>query len=329
VSARAHPRAVGAFVLGAIALLLAAVLVLTGGDWFERRDRFAVYFPGSVRGLNRGAAVTFRGIKVGEVAGVTALLTGKPDPVIQIEVVIELVGDVLQAPPGIPHPLNGLTAADQAKALIARGIRGRLMSQSLLTGQKYVDFDFLPGEPARLSGLNPRYPELPTTPTGLERMGERVEDLMAKLAELPLDQMLEDLRKTLESARKLVDSEDLRGALSGARRAARELSPTLEELRAAISDARRLSGTLDRRVETTGSEVTEAAVELRRTMARAERALGSLGATLDGAEETRVTAAATLEELARTLKALRNLVDYVQTHPEAVVLGKAKAEEKK
>jgi paraquat-inducible protein B len=316
-------------VLGAIGLLLAAVLVLTGGDWLERRDRFAVYFPGSVRGLNRGAAVTFRGIKVGEVAEVTALLTGKPDPVIQIEVVIELVGEVLQAPPGVAHPLKSLTAADQAKALIARGIRGRLMSQSVLTGQKYVDFDFLPAEPARLSGLNPRYPELPTTPTALERMGERAEDLIAKLAELPLDRMLEEVRKTVESARRLVDSDDVKGAVSGVRRAAGEVGPALEEVRAATSEARRLMGTLDRRVETTGSEVTEAAAELRRTLTRAERALESLEATLEGAEETRVTASATLEELARTLKALRNLVDYVQTHPEAVVLGKAKAEEKK
>jgi paraquat-inducible protein B len=329
VSARTHPRAVGAFVLGATALVLVAVLLLTGGDWFQRRSRFAVYFPGSVRGLNRGAAVTFRGIKIGEVEAVTALLTGKPDPVIQIEVVIEFVGDVLKAPPGLPHPLASLTAEQQAKALIARGIRGRLMSQSLLTGQKYVDFDFLPQDPARLSGLNPSYPELPTTPTGLEKMGERVEDLMAKLGELPLDQMLEDLRRTVESARKVVESDELRGALSGARRATRELTPALVELRATVADARRLIGTLDKDVAGTGSDVRAAAGDLRRTLDRAERALASLESTLDGADQARVTAASTLEELGRTLKALRNLVDYVQTHPEAVVLGKAKGEEKK
>jgi paraquat-inducible protein B len=318
---------VGAFVLVAVALLLAAVLVLTGGDWFERRDRFAVYFPGSVRGLNRGAAVTFRGIRIGEVAAVTALLTGKTDRVIQIEVVIEIEGDVFQAPPGVPHPLKSRSAAEQAQLLIARGIRGRLMSQSMLTGQKYVDFDFLPDEPARLSGLDPRYPELPTTPTGLERMGERVEDLMAKVAELPLDQMLEDLRKTLESTRALVDSEDLRGALQGARRAGHAAGPALDELRAAAKDARGLVSTLERRVEGTGTEVSEAVAELRRATARAERAMGTLEATLEGAEETRVAAALALEELTRAMKAMRGLAEYVQTHPEAVVLGKPKAEE--
>ena len=35
-----------------------------------------------------------------------------------------------------------------------------------------------------------------------------------------------------------------------------------------------------------------------------------------------------LEDLTRTLQALRNLVDYIQTHPEAVVLGKPRTEDK-
>jgi methyl-accepting chemotaxis protein len=150
---------------------------------------------------------------------------------------------------------------------------------------------------------------------------------MAKVAELPLDQMLEDLRKTLESTRALVDSEDLRGALQGARRAGHAAGPALDELRAAAKDARGLVSTLERRVEGTGTEVSEAVAELRRATARAERAMGTLEATLEGAEETRVAAALALEELTRTMKAMRGLAEYVQTHPEAVVLGKPKAEE--
>jgi phospholipid/cholesterol/gamma-HCH transport system ATP-binding protein len=50
VSARAHPRAVGVFVLGALALVLGAVLWLSSGDWFEPKDRFLVAFPGRCGG---------------------------------------------------------------------------------------------------------------------------------------------------------------------------------------------------------------------------------------------------------------------------------------
>ena len=63
---------------------------MSSGNWFEPKSLFTVFFPGSVRGLNKGAAVTFRGVKIGEVKDVTAFLTGQDQPPIQIEVVIEI-----------------------------------------------------------------------------------------------------------------------------------------------------------------------------------------------------------------------------------------------
>ncbi len=70
MSARNHPRIVGAFVLGAVAIVLAAIVLLSSGGWFKPRDRFSIYFPGSVKGLSQGSAITFRGIKIGEVTDV-------------------------------------------------------------------------------------------------------------------------------------------------------------------------------------------------------------------------------------------------------------------
>jgi paraquat-inducible protein B len=163
VSQKTHPRAVGAFVLGAIALVLGAIVLLSSGNWFEPKSRFTVFFPGSVRGLNKGAPVTFRGVRIGEVKEVTAFLTGREDPLIQIEAVIEVRTNVVESPAGMARPFDGMTPAELAAALIARGARARLLSQSLLTGQKYIDLDFLPEEPARLAGIERLHPELPTT----------------------------------------------------------------------------------------------------------------------------------------------------------------------
>jgi paraquat-inducible protein B len=329
VSARNHPRLVGAFVLGAVALVLGAVLLLSSGDWFEQRERFSLYFPGSsVRGLHKGAAVTFRGIKVGEVAEVAALATGQPSPAIQIEVVIELVGQVVKAPPGVAMPFAGLHGPEFARELAARGFRGRLMSQSLLTGQKYIDFEILPDEPARFSGIRPRYPELPTTPTAMEKLGNKVEDFTSKLADLPLDQMLENLRKTLESARSLLESPDLQGALAGARRTTERLPATVDDLRTAVADARRLMETLDGETRTTATDARETIRAARGALDRVDRTMATLESTLQGSDEARLRASETIAELDRTLKALRNLVDYVQTHPEAVVLGKPEGAKK-
>jgi paraquat-inducible protein B len=329
VSARAHPRAVGAFVLGAVALVLGAVLWLSSGDWFEPRDRFVVIFPGSVRGLNKGAPVTFRGVKTGEVQSVGAVITDRRDDPIVIVVTIEITRYVVSAPEGTRRPFADITGAQFAQELVARGLRARLMSSSLLTGQKYIDMDFLPEDPPRIVGVKAAYPELPTTPTAMEKLGEKGEQFIEKLAELPIDQMLEDVRQALQSLRTILESEDLKGAISGARRATNAVPPTLEEARATFAEARKTLDTVAGETRVTASAARDALREARDALDRAEQTLGRLEETASGTDEARVRAVEVIEELSRTLKALRNLVDYVQTHPEAIVLGKPSEKEKK
>jgi paraquat-inducible protein B len=329
MSARAHPRAVGAFVLGAVALVLAAVLWLSSGDWFQPVDRFVVIFPGSVRGLNKGAPVTFRGVKTGEVKAVGAILTERKDDPIVIVVTIEIARNVVSAPEGRRRPFAGLSGAALGRELVARGLRARLMSSSLLTGQKYIDMDFLPQDPPRLVGIEAPYYQLPTTPTAMEKLGEKGEQFIEKLAELPIDEMLEDVRQALQSLRTILESEDLKGAISGTRRATNAVPPTLEEARAALAEARKAVDTVAGEVRETASAARDTLREARDALDRAERALARIEETASGTDEARVTAMQAIEELRQTLGALRNLVDYVQTHPEAIVLGKPSEKEKR
>ena len=332
MSARTHTRAVGAFVLGAVALVLAAILALSSGNWLARRDRFAVYFPGSVRGLDKGNPVTFRGVKVGKVHDVKAILTGRPEALVQIEVVIEVQGSVIEIPEGQSVPpafASSASPADFARGLIERGIRARLISASLLTGQKYIDIDFLPKEPARFAGLHPRYPELPTTPTSLEKLSDRADVFFAKLADLPLDQMLEDVRKALQAAREVLESRDLRDTFAAASRSARKAESTLAQMEKTFHTADETLGTLRSETGPTADEARQTLRAFRETAARAEESLDALKGTLRGTDDARLTATRALEELTHTLQTLRNLVDYLQTHPEAVVLGKEQSKEKK
>jgi paraquat-inducible protein B len=203
------------------------------------------------------------------------------------------------------------------------------MSSSLLTGQKYIDMDFLPQDPPRFVGVNLPYPELPTTPTAMEKLGEKGEQFIEKLAELPIDQMLEDVRQALQSLRTILESEDLKGALSGARRAANAVPPTLDEARATLAEARKTLDTVAAETRETASAARDTLREAREALDRAERTLARLEETASGTDEARVTAMQAIDELRQTLQALRNLVDYMQTHPEAVVLGKPSEKERR
>lgn len=327
MSARTHPRAVGVFVLVAVALLLTAVVALSARGWFVATERFSVYFPGSVRGLNRGATVSFRGVKIGEVIDVRAILTGQPDPLVQIEVVLEMRRAAVEVPEGRHNPFEGLTGQAFADELVRRGLRARMLSASLLTGQRYIELDFTPEDPARMAGLHPRYPELPTTPTAFEKLGDQAEDFFEKLAELPLGEMLDDVRTVIQSTREILDSEELRGAFSAADRSMTRLEATLVDAQKALAGVDSLVETLSAEASSTGSGARASLEEIRTTFEQAESSLATLEQTLRAADDTRLEASRTLSELGEALRVMRNLAEYIQTHPEAFVLGKSGAEE--
>jgi paraquat-inducible protein B len=324
MSAKTHPRLVGAFVLGAVGLVLLAIVYLSSGGLFQQRDRFVVFFPGSVKGLQKGSEVTFRGVRIGDVVEVSPFFTGLPDNPIQIEVVCELYGDVVEAPEGVVSPYKDLDQEESAALLIEQGIRARMMSASLLTGQKYIELDFMPNEPARLAGLSRRYPEIPTTPTALEKMGDRIEDLMNKLAEVPLDEVVENAQKAIRAARDLLESPELKGTIEGANRTVASLEPTLAEARKTLRSAREVIEDLGKETEGLGDEVKGAVAELRERLARADKMFEAVEATLRGTDDARMDISKTLVELERALQAFRNLADYIQTHPEAIFQGKGK-----
>jgi paraquat-inducible protein B len=224
----------------------------------------------------------------------------------------------------VENPYEGLDQSEATALLIEQGIRARMMSASLLTGQKYIELDFLPDEPARLAGLSRRYPEIPTTPTALEKLSERIEDLMNKLAEVPLDQVVENVQKAIEAARRIFESPQIEATLDEARRAAESIEKTLDEARTTLRSAREMIENLDKETEGLGDSVQETLAELRERLARTEETFEALESTLRGTDDARMDISTTLVELQRALESFRNLAEYIQTHPEALLQGKEK-----
>src|SRR5258708_39792204 len=95
----AKPAAVGGFVLGGLAIVVAAVLFFGGGDTFSTKTKAVVFFEGSVGGLTAGAPVTFDGVRVGTVSKV-ALMVDPANLKAQIPVYLELEPDQVTLPKG-------------------------------------------------------------------------------------------------------------------------------------------------------------------------------------------------------------------------------------
>ena len=169
MSRRANPKIVGGFVLIAIALLVGAALVFGSFTFFETTRKFVVFFEGSVDGLQQGSAVLFRGVPLGRVIDVGI----RYDPehnTFEIPVIIEIRPGVIArySPPRA-------TDIDVVKRLIDEGLRARLESASLVTGQQVVQLNFLPGTPIKLEKTDLPYFQIPAVPSPTQQIMSSVD----------------------------------------------------------------------------------------------------------------------------------------------------------
>ena len=138
--------AVGAFVIGGLALLVAGIILLGGGRMFSDDIEYVLYFDGSVSGLNIGAPVVFRGVPMGQVTRIS-LEANPRDASVTIPVYIRLdENSIVRA--GVTGELTDNFRQEILRRLIQRGLRARLQLQSLITGQYRVKLCLLYTSPA-------------------------------------------------------------------------------------------------------------------------------------------------------------------------------------
>jgi len=306
VSRKANPVAVGVFVLGAIALAIVAVLVFGTGKLFQSTQRFVIYFDSSVMGLDPGAPVMFRGVKVGEVEAIEAFYYPERDE-IAIPVYVELVEGSVKT----GTPAGGMIAS--VERLIADGLRAQLAAQSLVTGKLYVSLDMQPEREAKLRGLDPDTPEIPSIPTIFQQAQEAIARVFQRLEQAPLDEIVESIRSTLARVDELVNTPELESAL-------RELDSTIVAFRD-------LAKAAQKEVGPAGQGLQDTAAAARDTLAQVERAVDELAEEVGQGSPLQYQVLHTLEEVAKAARSLRALSDTLNAQPESLVFGRSEAGE--
>ena len=227
---------VGLFALLGLALLLAAIIVST--RWFAATESASMRFDSSVFGLQVGAPVVFRGVRIGQVTafGLAPLGPGGVSVPVTAQFDRALLRELLGPGVGSGEAL--------VPALVARGMIARLAMQSLLTGQLYVelDLDSSRASAARTTAAGSGLPSIPTEPT-------RLQTLQAQLQGLDLAQIGQDLAALAQSARRMMAGPQPERALAHtadaaqaverlASRLERELVPLAGTSRETLADAR-------------------------------------------------------------------------------------------
>jgi paraquat-inducible protein B len=318
MSRQANPTLIGSFVLGAVILGAVAILLLAGGQWFQERRQHVLYFEGAAQGLQAGAPVVFLGVKVGTVKRIQLGLDAE-NRRFMVPVTIEVEANTVQSPHGTQVDLRD---RDTIRQLVARGLRGRLKMQSLLTGQLYVDLDFHPDKPARFVARDPEVSEIPTIPSATE-------ELAAKLEGFPMETFLADLAAIGQSLHTMLSSEAtkkipvrLEATLAHLESLSATLAgdggPALAEMRAAV-EAVRIAMVKVGGVAEAGSPMVASLGKAGDELARTAQALQGLAGEDSPTVQHLNTA---LQEISRAARALRLLAETLEQHPEAVLQGK-------
>ena len=326
MSTQVNKTVVGIFMVSAIALLVAAILILGSGKFFRDRPTFVMFFKGSVSGLSVGSPVVFRGVKVGEVKEIKLSFNPK-DLSANIPVIVEL------GQASIEVEGEGRTVAvpvarqkGMVQKLVDKGIRGQLAMQSFVTGQLMISLDVYPDKPAVFVGTEKRYPEIPTIPTPLQ-------ELTRKLEKLPIEDILNKVQDSVSIIARFLNSPELVAML-------RSISTGVDETRSLVRN-------VDRQVGPTGTSITETAQGIKKLAARIEGDIGPLIATVTkAADEAGIALKRShtvlnnaegvmagespmgyrlmkaLEEFEAAARSVKTLADTLDQNPEMLIYGK-------
>ncbi len=347
MSKQANKTIIGIFVVGAIALVVAAVLILGSGKFFKQTLRAVCQFEGSVGGLNIGAPVVFRGVRIGSVTDVI-LYFDRKDLIFTIPVYIEIDPSKMVATG--PQPKE---RGEYLKLLIDRGLRASLETQSIVTGQMQVGLDFHPDKPAKFAEFkyDQKTPEIPTIPTPMQELTKKIENI-------PFDKIFDKLASALDGIDKLVKSPEipeairsLNLALGDVRKLVRsvdgQVGPLASNLNDTVQDVRKLVQNADAKVNGLASSLDETVKEVRGLVKNVDGQVGPLGSNLTRSikslDETLAAVQKTvegiqanigegttlgyevnssLEEIKALSRSIRRLADHLEQHPESVIWGK-------
>jgi len=270
---------------------------------YTEKEKFLLHFDASVRGLSAGAPVELRGIRIGTVIDVHMEYdVESSDFTIPVTIEIEPQRVLVSGDRADYKPYKG------AEALVHRGLRAQLKSGNLVTGQLYVSLDFYPDSPPTELKFGGLHPEIPTIPSQLDEITRSVTGVLNEISKLPLKELAEDLRRTVQGMDKLVN--------------APQVLESVESLNKTMKAVEHMSVNLDR-------EVTPMVAALRDTLDETQSTLGTVQATFKSAEgmigndsQLRYDLTRLLQELTETARSVRFLADYLEQNPNALISGK-------
>jgi paraquat-inducible protein B len=317
---RVNPAAVGVFVLGALALVLMAVVLFGSGNLFRKTHEFVIYFGGDVSGLRVGAPVKFKGVELGQVVQIRLRLeqdvnreNGKLKANVRIPVIIALDEEKILA-----HGGNTIDLSDPHTIpnLIKEGMRAQLGSDSFVTGLMYVALDIDPNTPIQMIAP-PGSPlqEIPAIPTQLEQAQAVAVRIFERLDKVDFAGVFHELTQTMDSIHQIASSPELKKVIAQSEKTREQLNDTLGSVQHTFNNVNTQVRPLSDALQKTSTS-TDAAVK------QAKITLGTVNTTIEPGSPVNYQVVQTLQDVSAAARSIKELADYLQRNPSAIVRGR-------
>jgi len=340
---QANPTLIGVFTLIGLAVVGAAVLLLSTNRFFNTTHTLQLYFDKSANGLQVGSDVRFGGVRVGSVRSIGVMIDPEENRKI-IPVVVSLnARDLGQTGNEAEGGIDFSTHDGVAKA-VERGLRAGMKQQSLVTGQLYVEFDVLPEMPGfTFKPDKPsEYPVVPTIGTELDELIAGIGEGIRRFHALDLESLIANLQDLLHTTNERVASintgeinenlvsitNDIAAITADGRinSVIENLNQTLGNLEQFSNKANEGIGPIMRDAEATLASGREILGEARETLAKLETAVEDITGIANPRGPVLMRLQQALHETERASRALQELSNDLKRDPRAIISGKAESE---
>src|SRR5258706_1162941 len=241
MSKKANPTSIGLFLAVGVALSIAGLLLFSSRSLFHPQQKSILYFNASLKGLNPGAPVKFRGVTIGSVVEIL-IRHNQASIDFSMPVVITIDKKLAQSKSDEQLQVGNQSMLDQ---LIQQGFRGRLDAESLVTGVLHVGLEMVPNAPPPVfHQTTPAYIEIPTVPTDVQQLlanlahldvrglSEKLNGLVSRvdtsLSQLNMSEINAGITNLLTSVNDLITTPDLTNSLAALRQTLEAARPLLK-----------------------------------------------------------------------------------------------------
>jgi paraquat-inducible protein B len=321
MSQKANPTSIGLFIVFGLILAVTALVTFSSGKLFRQHQKFILYFDASLKGLNVGAPVKYRGVTIGSVAEVL-IHHNQASNDFFMPVIIDLDQRLTQSKSDLNLDIGSTEVLDR---LVKEGLRGQLDTESLVTGVLYVQLDMVPqASTPILHQIKPEFTEIPTVPTDIQQlfsslarldiagMSDKINRLLNRLdtglSELNLAAINAGMTNLLGNANRVITSPDLTNAIAA--------------LKASLDQTQKVLQRLDRRVDPLADSMTNTLADAQKALQELRLGIQHLNGIIEPDAPLRTDLARALDQFNNAARAVTDLAEFLTRNPNALLTGR-------